>query len=309
MDKLVFMRAFVNTVKLGSMAKAANELNVSPPMISKTISKLEENLGVQLIIRTTRKSYLTESGQLYYDRCEKILKDIDDAYGLLMDQEKSGIGTIKINAPISYAQHVLCDAVSKFQEENPDILFCIKCNDEKVDLVDSGFDLSIRITRALEDSSNRARRICSKRLKLCASRRYLDGAEPIKHFSDLEKHNCIIYSNYDNGIEQWTGYIDGHEHCVPISGNVIVNNGDIAIQLVRDGKGLTLQPDFIVDSYLKSGELVEVLPEVSWPTLNVYVIYANTKHVPAKIRSFINFLANELDDIHWEDEFEECAIQ
>lgn len=300
MDKLVSMRVFVNTVKLGSMAKAANELNVSPPMISKTISKLEETLGVQLIVRTTRKSFLTEAGQTYYDRCEKILEDIDETHNSLLDQEKAGVGTIRINAPVSFAQHVLCDAVNKFQEANNGIRFCIKCNDEKVDLVDSAYDLSIRITRELEDSSIRARRISSTQLKLCASPDYLKSNGTPSSLCQLASHNCIAYSYYDNGTERWSATINGEEQCVPISGDLVVNNGDVAINLATAGKGIILQPDFIVDSHLESGALVEVLPEAIWPSLNVYVIYPNAKHLPSKVRRFINFIAEELDDLGWQ---------
>lgn len=308
MDKLISMRVFVSTVKLGSMAKAANDLNVSPPMISKTISKLEESLGVQLIIRTTRKSYLTEAGQLYYDRCEKILQDIDDTHKSLLEQENADSGTIKINAPVSYAFHVLHEAVNKFQELNPEIQFCIKCNDDKVDLVDSAYDISIRVTRELEDSSIRARRISSKRLKLCASPEYIKlNGEP-RSIEELENHNCITYTYFNNGSETWPMLLDGQEHCVPISGNIVVNNGDVAIKFAAEGKGVTLQPDFIVDPLLETGVLVECLSEVAWPILNVFVIYPNSKHVPTRVRRFINFLAEELDDYDWKMNLEERVV-
>lgn len=296
MDKLMCMRVFVNTVKLGSMAKAAKELNVTPPSISKTISKLEDNLGIQLIVRTTRKNYLTEEGQLYFDSCERILSEIDDTHRALTQDMKACKGLIKINAPVSFSQHILYQAVHDYQLENANMNFCIQCNDEKVSLVDSAFDLSIRITASLDDSSARARLISKTRLRLCASQAYLDQHGTPQSPDDIAAHNCISYIHYKQGANRWQALWQGNEHYLDISGNVMVNNGDVAVQLALCGRGLILQPDFIVQPHLDNGELVEVLPELIWPTLNIYLVYPNTKHVSGRIRSFINFLACYFDD-------------
>lgn len=296
MDKLVCMRVFVNTVKLGSMAKAAKELNVTPPSISKTISKLENNLGIQLIVRTTRKNYLTEEGQIYFDSCERILNEIDDTHRALSHDIKECKGLIKINAPVSFSQHVLYQAVHEYQLENENINFCIQCNDEKVNLVDSSFDLSIRIAASLDDSSARARLISKTKLRLCASREYLKREGSPETPEDINIHNCITYRHYKQGCNRWHSRWHDEEHYLDISGNVTVNNGDVAVQLALCGSGLILQPDFIVQPYLDAGELIEVLPELTWPTLNIYLVYPNTKHVSGRIRSFINFLARYFED-------------
>jgi DNA-binding transcriptional LysR family regulator len=290
------MRVFVNTVRLGSMAKAAKELSVTPPTISKTISKLENELGVQLIVRTTRKNYLTESGQLYFESCNRILNEIDETHRALTDENKACKGLIRINAPVSFSQHVLYEAVHQYQLVNPGIKFSVQCNDELVDLVDSAFDLSVRITETLEDSSARARLVSKTQLKLCASKEYIEKHGKLSSPNDIKEHNCITYSNTNNGRNCWRTLWQNTEQYIEINGDLVVNNGDVAVNFALRGKGLTLQPDFIVRPHLKSGELVEILPDIQWPILDIYLVYPNTKHVSGKVRSFINFLAHYFSD-------------
>ena len=161
------MRVFVNTVKLGSMAKAAHRLNVTPPSLSKTISKLENKLGTQLIIRTTRKNYLTEAGQTYFNACDKILSEIDEVHRALTEDTKATKGIIRINAPVSFTQHILYEAVDVFQKKNANTSFSIQCSDEMIELLDSEFDFAIRITDNLEDTSARARLVSKTQLVPC----------------------------------------------------------------------------------------------------------------------------------------------
>ena len=296
MDKLVCMRVFVNVVKLGSMAKAAEALNLTPPSISKTISKLEDDLGTQLLVRTTRKNYLTDEGHLYFESCERILSEIDETYSLLTDEHKVSQGVIKINAPVSFSQHVLYQAICDYQRQNQQVDFCLQCNDDKVNIVDSAFDLSIRITQCLDDSSARARLVSKTKLKLCASKAYIEKNSEILTPQDISQHNAIIYEHYKNKPYSWRTKWQGERYELSLGGNIVVNNGDVAMKLALCGKGVTLQPDFIIQPYLDSGELVEILPDLKWPTLNIYLLYPNAKYMSLRIRSFINFLVNYFDD-------------
>ncbi len=300
MDKLTYMRVFVYTVKFGSMAQAAKELNVSPPMISKTISRLEEELGVQLIVRTTRKRYLTDAGKIYFERCEKILRDIDETHLELRDKEKSEEGTIKISLPVSLGRHVIFNFISKFQALYKDIAFHISCGDEELDLVDGRYDLAIRVARHLQDSSVRARVLAQSQMQCCASPAYLEQHGRPQTLAELSEHNCLTSPGYDSSGEKWSAVHNSQHESVLVSGSVVVDSGDFAAQLALNHRGVVCQPRYIVSKFIQSGELQPVLPDYQWAALNVYLIYPNARHTSSKVRRFINFLAEEFEREGWE---------
>lgn len=293
MDRLTSIQVFVYTVRLGSMAAAARELTISPPMVSKYLSNLEENLGIQLIVRTTRKQHLTDAGSIYFDRCEQILDDINDAHSLIDELKQEPQGNLSINVPVSFGTHHLTKLIPKFQEKHPRVKMNITCSDSIANLVEGGFDLAIRITEELKNSSIRARLLAPCRIIASASPQYLKKHGSPTTLKDLEDRNCLIYSNPEKA-KLWKATAPNGEKTAAINGNNAVNNGDFITQLALQGEGIILQPTFIIWRHLRSGELQHILPDHEFSPLNIYAVYPNKKHVPLKVRAFINFMVENL---------------
>lgn len=289
MDLFACMKIFVATVKHGSLVAASRELNITPPMVSKSLSKLEEDLNIQLLIRTTRKQCLTDAGQIYYDHCDKIIQDIDAAKSMVSGYQSEPQGRMKISVPVSFGSSHMARQVSGFQNLFPKVNISVSCSDEKLDLISDGFDLAIRIAENLQCSSIRARSLAKCKMIFAASPSYIKEFGVPERLVDLKNHNCLIYSNHDKGCT-WTAEGNYGTESVAVSGNSVVNNGDFATSLAVTGAGIILQPDFVIEKYLESGCLVPILEEYSVPDLTVFAVYPNKRYVSTNVREFINYM-------------------
>ncbi|MEH6446966.1 MAG: LysR family transcriptional regulator [Oceanospirillaceae bacterium] len=284
MDKLRAIKLFVRLADLGSFTKVAEENNASKSMISKEISRLEEDLGVRLLHRSTRNLTLTQLGEGYLQRCREILIKMDDAESYLQDLQGSPRGKLKINAPMALGLLGLDQMFSAFMQAYPDIELDIHLGDESIDLIKNGFDLGFRAASQPFDSSYVGRALTSFSYKVCASSAYLARHPKITKPADLQMHNCFEYS-YFRGKNVWP-LDDG----ITISGNLKVNSVMFMQQAIKDGVGIAFLPDFICRDALERGEMVEILPKAKRPRLTLHALYPARHFVPPKLTKCIEFL-------------------
>lgn len=288
MDKYLEMRTFVAVVDAGSFVGGAEILEMSKPAVSRYINDLETRLNVRLLHRTTRKLSLTEEGEIFYLRCQQVLSDIDAAEAEVSSRSGEASGLIKINVPVSFGIMHLAPLWGEFQAKHPKVFLDITLADRQVDLIEEGYDMAIRIAR-LPSSSLVCRKLSSTRIVLCASPEYLREAGMPSHPSELIHHRLMSYSLWGEG-DEWA--FDGPEGRVVVKANpsIRTNNGDTCRAAALQHQGFILQPSFLIGDDLRSGKLIEVLPEYRSIELGIYAIYPSRKQLPAKVRLMIDFL-------------------
>ncbi|WP_114418921.1 LysR family transcriptional regulator [Marinospirillum perlucidum] len=301
MDRIQAMRSFICIVNEGSFTQASERLDLSPQLVSKYVSQLEEHLGVRLLNRTTRRLHLTEAGEGYYPRAKQLLNELDDLENQLTDLQTETRGRLRISAPVSFAIRHLAPLVSAFQKQHPAVSIDLQLNDRKVDLVEEGFDLALRIGH-LQSSSLIAKRLAPVRLALCASPEYLDTQGRPQEPADLNQHRYLRYSymnlSREDSLYPW---LQGrHEDR---QGEVTSNNGDVLIEAALAGAGIALQPTFIAGQALQEGRLERVLPEYEPASMGLYAVYAHRNLLAGKIRQFIDFMEGYFGDPPYWDRF------
>ncbi|PSF13595.1 LysR family transcriptional regulator [Marinobacter fuscus] len=302
MDRIEAMRAFVTVVSEGTFTRAADRLKISPQLISKYVSQLEKHLGVRLLNRTTRRIHLTEAGTHYHQRAQQVLNDIDDMENQLGNLQTEAQGLLRISAPVSFAIRHLALLLCEFQKKHPAVGIDLQLNDRKVDILEEGFDIALRIGH-LKSSSLIAKRLASVRLVLCASPAYLEQYGTPQRPEDLREHRYLRYSymNTDSShsLEKWL--LDrSREHTRGISSN----NGDVLIEAASAGAGIALQPTFIAGPAIKEGKLKIILPEYEPEPMALYAVYAHRQLLASKVRSFIDFIDGFFGNPPYWDRFE-----
>jgi len=329
MGQLENMRIFVRIVEAGGVSKAADQLGMAKSGVSRCLVALENQLGVQLVNRTTRRISLTGVGREYYQAALKLIGDVSELDALTANAETSLQGHLRLAVPLSFGlchlsaaidvfirEHPglttslqghlrlavplsfgLCHlsaAIDVFIREHPGLTLHIDFSDRFVDLVELGVDLAIRISD-LKDSSLRARRICPIRLKLCASPAYLKEYGTPQRPEDLRNHNIL---SYDTGSEATLKLRDGqgNERLVQTSAHMVANNGDFLRDMALAGHGIVMLPTFIAWQSLANGELVSVLESYVQDPLNAWAVYPQTRYLSHRARLFIDFLIDRFGD-------------
>lgn len=288
MDRIDAMRAFVAVVTEGSFTNASNTLQLSPQLVSKYVSKLEEQLNNRLLNRTTRKVSLTEAGSHYFGHAQQILLSMDDMESQLSGLQQNPKGVLRISAPVSFALKHMAKLVTDFQIRYPLVTVDLQLTDRKVDIVEEGFDIALRIGQ-LKSSSLIAKEVAPIRVVLCASPEYLKKHDTLDKPEDLENHRYLHYS-YMNMDAKEEVYQLLKAKILKQGSEFLSNNGDVLVEGAIEGAGLVLQPTFIVSEAVSSGKLVIVLPELEPKRLGLYAVYAHRKLLPHKVRCFIDFM-------------------
>jgi DNA-binding transcriptional LysR family regulator len=299
MDKLTGIRAFTKVVEHGGFAAAARELRLSRSAVSKHVIELEQELGVQLLARTTRSVTPTENGQAYYERCRAILSDLEEADLAVTRLQSEPRGLLRVNAPMSFGTLHLGRAVADFMERYPQVQIQLVLSDQLIDPVQEGFDITLRIAD-LPSSSLIARRIAPALRVVCAAPAYLERRGTPKHPDDLRSHDCLAYGHLATG-NQWklTG-ADG-DHWIAIPWTLCTNNAEVLRDAAVCGRGIALLPTFIAGADLQEGRLQTVLPDYKAPEISIYAIYPQTRHLSVKVRLFIDFLVARFGGRpHWD---------
>ncbi|MGU7774533.1 LysR family transcriptional regulator [Burkholderia sp. MR1-5-21] len=296
MDRLRAFEVFMTVVNRGSFARAADALETSPANVTRYVNELEAHLGTRLLNRTSRKLSLTEGGETLYSRCKTILEDVAETEGLVSATSIEPRGRLRINAPVSFGILHLAPLWPRFMQRYPDVELDITLIDRVVDIVDEGFDLAIRISRA-GTADHAARKLATSTNILCASPDYLRRSGHPALPADLLAHRCIGYT-YAATADTWQLMDhDGKTHAVEVNFHMRTNNGDTARAAALAGQGVIWQPTFLIGDDLRAGRLVRVLPEYRLPDIDVLALYPSRRHVSSKVRAAIDFLVDAFSGV------------
>jgi DNA-binding transcriptional LysR family regulator len=290
MDRFLAMQVFARVVEQGSFAKAAERIGISTSACSRHVAELEAHLDARLLNRTTRRLSLTESGQAFYERCVQLLADLEEAESAASASAARPRGTLKLSCGISFGVRHVARLVGAFVARHPEVRFDVQLSDRFVDLVEEGFDLAIRIGESPTQNLI-ARKLGETRLVPCAAPIYLREHGAPETPADLARHACLTYE-YLALRDTWR-FIDraGVEHAIRVAGPVHANNGDLLVATAVEGIGISMEPDFIVAADLAAGRLVQVLADYAPAPTSIYAVYPSRRHLSAKVRTFVDFLA------------------
>ena len=300
MGQLEDMQAFVRVVEAGSISHAADQLGVTKSAVSRRLSELEARLGTTLLKRTTRSSSLTDAGQRYYERSLLVIDDVAELNAITAGNDNALSGTLRLAAPLSFGLSHLSPAIDIFARKHPDLTIRINFSDRQIDLVQEGVDLAFRIAE-LKDSSLKARKITSIKLMLCASPDYLKRQGSPQTPENLKKHQLLNYDSSGSVLPWRLLDSKGQEHIVHPEAKIIANNGDFLRDMSIAGHGIFISPTFISWEALAKGKLVQVLPDYRIPSINAYAVYPQTRYLPQRARSFIDFLVRRFgENPYWD---------
>jgi|SRR6185369_12158981 len=292
MDTLV-LRTFVEVMRRGSFAAVARDRNLDPSSVSRTIATLEQQLGVRLFNRTTRQLSPTEAAIGYFDRIGPVIDELERAALAAADSGDEPRGTLRLTAPVTFAQINLMPLLPEFARRYPKLSFELLLTDQMLDLVEERVDLAVRLGR-LSDSSLIAHRLCEMVYSVCASPEYLRRAGRPKSPLELEQHECLRYPVQGYGARWRFRQGDGPVSEVPIRGRVVVSNGVALRQCAVAGMGILMLPRWNVAHELQRGALVELFPEyratVSEFDIAAWLLYPSRSYLPLKVRAFADFL-------------------
>ncbi len=291
MDRLAAMQIFVRVAEAGSFSAVAEQMNVARSAVTRQIAALEAHLGVKLMARSTRRLSLTSAGATYLEQCRDILDRIAGAEGDLAGERQTLRGMIRTTVPLSFGLLHLTPMILEFSRAHPDIRIDLDFNDRRVNLIEEGMDLGLRITDRLPETTV-ARRLTTCRSVVAASPDYLRRHGEPAHPDELEQRSCLAYSMAARG--NWTFLIDGMPHAVEISGPIIANNGNALQEAAIHGLGIVYQPTFIAAEAIRDGTLVPILRKFPIPALNMFAVFPGTRFVPQRVRAFVDFLAVRL---------------
>jgi len=300
MDKLTRIKAFTLVVETGSFSAASDRMGISRAAASKYVSQLEAQLGARLLNRTTRRVSATESGRMYFERCKEMLHLMDEADDMVTGLSGTPRGTLRISAPSVFANRHLMPLLGEFSHLYPEVKMEIMVSERLIDLVDEGYDMAIRIAYQ-HDPELIARRLTSCKHVLIASPAYLKTAPTLKEPADLQQHACMLYSFTQNNT--WPLEKDGKEYPVKISPVITSNDPDVLLEAAIAGMGITIMPTFIAYEAIRNGQLQTVLNDHTLLNLDIHAVYASRHYLPAKIRTFIDFLKERITDPPYWDTF------
>ncbi len=289
MDRFLEMQTFNAVIDTGSFVKAADAMKMSKAAVSRNVVNMETRLGVRLLHRTTRRLSLTDEGQVFYARSKELLAELEEAEAEITSRSEAASGLLRVNAPVTFGILHLAPLWGMFKALNPRVTLDITLADRVVDLVEEGYDVAIRIA-TLESSTLVSRRLASTRMVLCASPQYLKLHGTPRHPGELTRHAVISYSYWSTG-DEWRFEGPLGPVSVKTSPCIHTNSGETCRAAALSHQGVILQPGFLVEQDLSAGSLVELMPEFRSIKLGVHAVYPTRKHVSAKVRALIEFLA------------------
>jgi DNA-binding transcriptional LysR family regulator len=289
MDKFAAIDAFAQVVENEGFAAAARQMRVSRSQVNKAVINLEDHLGVQLLNRTTRHVAPTPSGIAFYQKCRTILDDLAEAERGVRDSSDAPVGTLKINAPLSFGVSHFSPALIDFMKRYPDITTELDLSDRFVDPITDGYDMTIRIGAPQPMPSLIDHEIVEMKRVLCAAPEFLKKHNPPQAPEDLAALPCLHYGNLTTG-NTWPLVREGVTKNVQINGTLCSNNGDVLRDGAVAGLGIALLPTFIAGKEIQAGRLVTVLPEWKPTTLQLCLLYPPNRHLAARVRLLVEFM-------------------
>jgi DNA-binding transcriptional LysR family regulator len=287
---------FSQVVKLGSFSKVADANNLTNSVVSKHITRLEKELGVQLLYRTTRRLTLTEAGRALDQRAQMVSQITSEAIDAVSGFGEKISGHIRMTIPTISGELFLAESIAEFCQHNSGISVEVRLENEFVDLVKEGTDLAIR-TGVLEDSSLIAKPLITSHWLVCCSPEYIKNFGQPKNIEELTQHNCLAYTYQDQGGYEWQFFRNNKQQNIKISGNFATNNSQALRKAALGGYGIAYIPKCSVYEDLQKGDLVELLLDYQARSLGVYAVYPYTKHLPAKVKLLIEHIKQGYENL------------
>ncbi|MFP6800598.1 MAG: LysR family transcriptional regulator [Pseudomonas sp.] len=293
MDRLTATRVFVEVVERGSQTAAAEALEISRAMVSRYLGELETWVGARLLHRTTRKLSLTGAGEQLLGQCREMLAMAEAMQSVSRTDEAAPRGTLRIACSQSLAQAWLVHALDEFIRLYPQVSVDLLVGSHAVNLVEARIDLALRITNQL-DPNLIARQLAVCRSVVCATPAYLAQHGTPQRPEDLAQHNCLSYAYFGRSI--WEFSRAGEPHAVAVSGNLSANESMVLLEAVLADTGISLQPRYSVSAHLRSGTLVQLLPDYEPQQLGIHALYGTRRQMPPALRALLDFLIKRLAD-------------
>lgn len=289
MDGFSDLAFFSLLVKQGSLAAAAQQLGVTPPAVSKRLAALERRLGVRLLQRTTRRIGLTPEGETYLVDGARVLEELETLERAVAGGRATPKGLLRVSATLGFGRKHVAPVLSKYAKKFPEVEVQLQLSDRPVDLVEEGFDLQVRLGEP-PDARHTARLIAHNRRVLCASPAYLRRvATPVKP-RDLAQHACLFIRESDETFGAWHFSAGSRTETVKVRGPLASNDGESVFGWALDGHGLMVRSLWETAAYLRSGRLVEVMPDWRLPPADVHVLFPTRSYLAAKTRALIDML-------------------
>jgi DNA-binding transcriptional LysR family regulator len=301
MEDLSGMAIFTHVVETKSFSAAARRLNMSKSRVSKHVTQLEKSLGARLLNRTTRAMSLTDAGAVLYEHCAHIVEELGAAKREVSRLHSAPRGVLRISSSVAFGALHVVPSLPEFLSLYPEVKVDMTTTDRFVDLAEEGYDVTVRITQEPPENLI-ARRLARVSHRICATPEYLARHGSPQTPADLEQHNCLTYtSTSSNSLEPWR--LRGPEGEIPVhaSGNLKLDNVPAMSRAVLSGLGIALLPTFIISQDLQAGRLQSVLSGYSPLERSVYAVYLPNRHLPGKVRAFIDYLLGRFGtEPYWE---------
>ena len=297
-DELGF---FSSLSRCGSLSATARELDISTAAVSKRLAAMEARLGVTLVSRTTRRMGLTPEGELYLLHARRILAELHDMEQLVSGSRSTPSGLLRVNATLGFGRSQVAPLISRFVRQYPQVEVQLQLSVNPPALSDDSFDVCIRFGEP-PDARVMARRIASNRRLLVAAPAYLKRHGSPALPRDLVQHNCIGIRQGDEAYGVWrltpTRGAGQRVEVVKTRGSLATNDGEIAVNWALDGHGILMRAEWDVARYLRSGRLLQVLPDFQTPPADIYAVYTQRHHTSARVREFVDFVAKAFEALN-----------
>ncbi len=294
-DEVAELQLFVEIVRAGNLSAAARVLNSSPAAMSRGLTALESRLGVRLVTRTSRSFELTEEGQLFYERCARIVADIADAEAEASSKGATIKGMLRIGAPMELGRRLVAPLITEFRGKFPDVQVHLVLSDSGLDVIDDGLDVALR-NGLPSDSSVIARKVLTAKRITCASPAYFKEHGTPATPGDLLQHDCIRLVRGRRVMDAWVFQEQGKRFEVVVNGTLTTTSGEVVHDWVRAGKGIALKADWDLQAELREGSIVPCLSDYWCDEINLFALCANRRHLSPRIRAFLKFIIARLPE-------------
>ena len=295
MDRLKQIETFVAVATKGSLTAAAQAEGVAPAVIGRRMDALEARLGVKLLLRTTRRISLTHEGSAFLEDCQRLIADFNNAEASVSAGGIKASGHLRVTAPAGFGRRHVAPLVPGFLAQHPDVSLSLNLSDRVVDLVNEGFDCAVRVGE-LPDSSLVSVRLADNRRLCVATPAYLQRAGTPHHPSELTRHACLTLSSDASQTRGWAFVVAGAATYLRPGARLDCSDGQVLHKWCLQGLGLAWRSTWEVEHDLASGRLVSVLDEFAAPPNGIYAVFAQRKHLPLRLRVWIDFIKQAYAD-------------
>ncbi len=282
------MKVFMRVAEMGSFSAVAQQMGVAPSLVTRQVAALEAHLATKLIARSTRSLTLTSAGTTYLEKCRVILNLVEAAETDIADEHQAPRGQVRISLPLSYGIKRVAPILLQLAQRYPELSLDMDHSDRRVNLIEEGFDFSVRVTRQL-GSNEVARRLGTVRMLVLGAPDYLARHGVPRHPSELAHHECLGYT-FSGASMAWPFMVDGQLQQVNVRSRIHGNNGEVLCAAAAQGLGIACQPDFIAEDFLRRGAVEQILHDYPVPELGVYAMLPGNRHIPHRVRVLLDAL-------------------